>query len=199
MPQDDTLRQELLEMSRRDGELRDELACDGSLFGGYHDRMAALHRLHNQRLHDILEEHGWPGRSLVGSDGAAAAWLILQHAILDPALMRRALPLVQRAADAGECHPAHAALLIDRIRTFEGRPQVYGTQFDWDASGELSPLPIEDAGGVDARRRRVGLGPLEEQRVRLRDRAAAEGERPPDDHAARQRDADAWARSVGWR
>lgn len=28
------------------------------------------------RLRAIVEEHGWPGRSLVGEDGADAAWLV---------------------------------------------------------------------------------------------------------------------------
>lgn len=193
------LRSELLEMRHADAALRDELIREGTLFDGYHERMAELHRLHNLRLRDIIEAHGWPGRSLVGPDGAEAAWLILQHAILDPPLMRAALPLVREAAAAGECHPAHAALLTDRIRTCEGRPQVYGTQFDWDASGQMSPLPIEDPADVEDRRRRVGLGPLAEHVTRMREQVEAEGARPPADYEARQRDADAWARAVGWR
>ena len=57
-------------------------------------------------------------------------------------------------------HPLEVAMLEDRIRTFEGRPQRYGTQFDWDEHGHLSLLPLEDPAGVDARRRAIGLGPL---------------------------------------
>jgi len=32
------------------------------------------------RPRGILAEHGWPGRSLVGEEGAERAWLIAQHA-----------------------------------------------------------------------------------------------------------------------
>ena len=32
------------------------------------------------RLRAITAEHGWPGRALVGEEGAEAAWLIAQHA-----------------------------------------------------------------------------------------------------------------------
>src|SRR5712691_1583135 len=74
-----------------------------------------------------------------------------------------ALSTLQAAAGRGEVPPLQPAMLEDRIRTFEGRPQRYGTQFDWDADGELSPLPIEDPTGLDDRRRALGLGPLEDE------------------------------------
>ncbi len=194
-----TLRAELLRMQQDDLDLRAELARDGSLFQGYADRMAALHRQHNRRLHAILREHGWPGRSTVGADGAEAAWLLLQHAILDPDLMRSALPLVERAVQAGEAARGHLALLEDRVRVLEGRPQLYGTSHDWDDRGRMSPRPIEDPARVEERRRRVGLEPLAENTRRLRAQAEDEGQRPPSDHAQRQREMDDWARSVGWR
>jgi hypothetical protein len=86
-------------------------------------------------------------------------------------------------------------MLDDRIRVFEGRPQRYGTQFDWDDAGRLTPLPIEDEAEVDARRARMGLDPLSEATARHR----ASGERPPADPAARRAAQDAWYREVGWR
>lgn len=194
-----TLRAELLEMHAADLRLRAELVRDGSLFDGYNERMAELHRRHNARLALVLAEHGWPGRALVGEDGAAAAWLLLQHAILDPPLMRLAVTLLERAVLANDAEPGHQAFLVDRIRTMEGRPQVYGTSHDWDEAGHLSPLPIDDPATVDERRRQVGLEPLAENTRRLRAQADAEGERPPADYEKRRREADAWARATGWR
>jgi hypothetical protein len=194
-----TLRDELLEMRAADLRLRDELVRDGSLFDGYNERMAELHRRHNARLALVLAEHGWPGRSLVGEDGAAAAWLLLQHAILDPSLMRQAVPLLERAVHSNDADPRHVAFLVDRIRTMEGRPQLYGTSHDWDEEGNLSPLPIDDPATVDERRRQVGLEPLTENTRRLRAQAEAEGEEPPADYQTRRREADAWARATGWR
>ena len=196
---DAALRDELLRMARADLALRDALVLDGTLFDGYAPAMAELHRRHNARLADVLAAFGWPGRTLVGEDGAEAAWLVVQHAILDPALMRAAVRLLERAVAAGEADAKHLAMLVDRIRTLEGGPQVYGTQHDWDGNGELSPAPIEDAAGVDARRARVGLEPLAENTRRLRAQSIAEGERAPLDGAERRRAAADWARSVGWR
>ena len=75
----------------------------------------------------------------------------------------------------------------------------YGSVFDWDELGEMAPWPIEDADGVDGRREAVGLPPLAEQFESVRAAATAEGEPSPADPAARRREAEVWARSVGWR
>jgi hypothetical protein len=186
-------------MQDEDLRLRDELIRNGTLFDGYAEPMVELHRRHNARLREIIEQHGWPGRSLVGDDGASAAWLLLQHAILDPGLMRSALMLLARATDEGESDAGHLALLTDRIRVLEGRPQIYGTQYDWDAEGNLSPLPVEQPASVDELRQSVGLEPLEANTARLRKRATEEGEQPPEDWDERQREMERWGRSVGWR
>lgn len=195
----EALREELLRMREEDLNLRAELVRDGSLFHGYAERMAELHRRHNQRMRAILAEHGWPGRSLVGEDATAATWLLLQHAILDPDLMRSAVPMIDRAVQAGETDAKYLAFLVDRIRTLEGHPQIYGTQYDWDAAGELSPLPIDEPALVDERRRTVGLETLAENTRRLRAQAKSEGDSPPKNYDQRRREAADWARSVGWR
>jgi len=197
----DAIRAELLEMGRGDLALLKDLARDGSLFQGYHPRMKALHQRHATRLAALIDAHGWPGRSRVGEEGAQAAWLILQHAIGNPPLMRRGLTLLRGGVSEGEVSPLEVAMLEDRIRTFEGRPQRYGTQFDWDEHGRLSPLPLEDPAGVDARRRAIGLGPLAQDLWRRRWAMAHVRwrERPPADWAARQREMETWLRQVGWR
>ena len=200
MPTNEPLRRDLLEMARLDRTTRAELAASGDLFGtGYEPRMARVHERNAQRLRQVIESVGWPGTDRVGTDGAEAAWLILQHAIAHPDLLRRALPLLETASWEGRADPAHAAMLEDRIRFFEGRPQRYGTQLDWDAEGNLSPWRVEDPSRLDERRLAIGLPPLAQQVAEARSRAAAEGERPPADHAAHARARDAWAANVGWR
>jgi hypothetical protein len=193
------LRRELVAMAEEDHRIRTELAADGSLFDGYHPRMRAVHQANADRLASILRDRGWPGQPQVGADGANAAWLIVQHAIDRPAFQREALEALRLATERGEVPAMQPALLEDRIRTLEGRPQRYGTQFDWDESGELSPLPVEDPEGVDDRRRAIGLGPLDEAIRAQRRAAAAEGERPPGDWHARRREMEAWLLEVGWR
>ena len=121
------LRRKLLAMAEEDQRVRAELAATGELFQGYAPRMAEVHARNARQLESVIAEHGWPGKSLVGDDGAHAAWLVLQHAIGNPGLQRKCLPLLRDAAARGDMEPAHPAYLEDRINFFERRPQRYGT------------------------------------------------------------------------
>jgi hypothetical protein len=193
------LREELIAMAAEDGAVRERLVTDGTLFDGYNPLMAIVHRRNGDRLGEIVDAHGWPEVWMVGEDGADAAWLVLHHAIGDPALQRRCLPLLEDAAGRGAIPAWQAATLLDGIRFREGRPQVYGSVFDWDEQGEMTPWSIEDPERVDERRAAVGLPPLGEQAASVRAAMAAEGQSPPAEPAARRREAEEWARSVGWR
>jgi hypothetical protein len=195
----EVLRNELLALAAEDRKVRAALLAQGLLGNGYHPRMEAVHRRNAARLVEIIDEHGWPGQDLVGEDGAHAAWLILQHAIGEPHLQRRGLELLRGAVVRGQIAAVAAALLEDRICFFEGRPQKYGTQYDWDETGQLSPHLVEAPAEVDERRRAVGLGPLEENTRRLREEAARSGEEPPRDWAEHRKQFLAWCRQVGWR
>jgi hypothetical protein len=196
---DQELARELTAMAEEDQRVRADLAWDGHLFRGYHPRLAEVNSRNAERLREIIEQRGWPGRALVGDRGGRAAWLILQHAIAYPQMMRSGLELIREASVRGEVSPAEVAVLEDRIRILEGRPQLYGTQYDWDDHGEMSPLPIEHPGGVDERRRAIGLPRLGENTTRVREGARAAGELPPGDLPQRRQEAETWARMVGWR
>lgn len=189
------LRRQLVAMQDEDLRVRTELAETGELYHGYAPRMAEVHARNAEALEAIIDTHGWPGKTLAGEDGANAAWLVLQHAIGSPALQRKCLPILREAAASGEAEPAHPAYLADRIAFFERRPQRYGTQFDWDDEGRMSPWTIEDPDKVDEYRRSVGLGSLEERIAEVRE---ATQEPRPADTSQRREEMDAWARSVGW-
>jgi hypothetical protein len=70
---EEPLRQELLAMEAEDRRARAELLADGSLSDGSHPRMEEVHRRNAARLTESIAERGWPGRGLVGEDGAQAA------------------------------------------------------------------------------------------------------------------------------
>ncbi|GLC23540.1 DUF6624 domain-containing protein [Roseisolibacter agri] len=189
---DAALRDELLAMAAEDLRVRAELDEAGELAGGYAPRMEAVHRRNAARLRELVAQHGWPTRALAGEDGAEAAWLIVQHAIGEPAFLRATLPVLWDAAARGEVPAWQAAMLEDRIRVFEGRPQRYGSQFQPDADGWLRPHPIEDPDGVEARRAAVGLEPLAARQARM-------GREEVGDRARFEREYHAWLRRVGWR
>jgi hypothetical protein len=189
----------LVAAARRDAETRTRLARSGALFDGYHPEMEAVHLENAALLERTINAIGWPGHGVVGDEAASAAFMILQHAISRPDLQRRGLELILEAIPKGQANALDAAYLSDRIATFEGRAQVFGTQFDWDADGLLSPAPIGEPQGVDERRASVGLPPMAETIAHMRAGAAAESEKPPADLQQRRAEFEAWARRVGWR
>ena len=195
----EAVRLELLAMATDDERVRSRLAQKGRLFEGHARDMEALHRRNATRLESLVDTSGWPGRSLAGEDGTEAAFLILEHAVEEPALQRRCLPLLAKAAALGEVPPLQPAMLLDRIRFFEGKPQLYGTAFDWDGQGRLSAGALEAPESVDVRRAGLGLPPLEVSLAQRRLALAGTAEGPPTDPARRLAEFEAWARRVGWR
>jgi len=192
-------RDRLIAAARRDWETRARLVQSGELFGGYHPEMEAVHAENAALLNEAFDAIGWTGRDKLDDEGAAAAFMILQHAICAPAVQRRGLELMLDAIPIGAANTMDAAYLSDRIAIFEGGEQSFGTQFDWDADGQLSPAPTRDIATLDERRASVGLPPIADSIAEMRGRAAAEGDAPPKDLAKRRADFDAWARRVGWR
>lgn len=194
----EALAEELLALKRRDLSTRARLLESGVLLDGYSEEMEQVHVENATALETILEDHGWPGVSLVGEEGAEAAWLVAQHAISLPDFQYFALQQLRRTVAAGEAPGWQEAYLTDRIRMNQQRPQVFGTQLDWDANGELSPWPIEAPAEVDKRRAEVGLVPLAEAVELARQHAQDEGHLPPADFERSRERQKTWAREVGW-
>lgn len=191
----ENLRQELLAMRDEDLRVREELAATGELFDGYHKTMEAVHLKNAARLEELINEHGWLGKSKVGDDGAESAWLIAQHAISLPAFSRKALEMLKKEAERGEVPAWQSAYLEDRINFFEGKPQRYGTQSDWNENGEMQVWTLESEEKVNEYRASVGLEPLTQKTFRSEEFA----EHAPKDFAKRQQEFLDWAWAVGWR
>lgn len=162
------LHSELLRMQTEDIAMRRELIDAGELYKyGYHPRMAEVHRKNNARMREIVAQHGWPGRTLVAEEGSEAAWLIVQHAILDPDLQQRCVELLTDAVAKGEAPARHLAMLTDRVLMEQGEPQIYGCITVGDDQGGVVLWKVADPDQVDERRREVGLPPLAENMRRI--------------------------------
>jgi len=175
------LRAALLDLSERDQAARRtliELMADaepapgGGVMldaeqGSAMQAMMAIDAESTAFLKETIVSHGWPTVTMVGPDGAGAAWLLAQHADADPALQAEVLELMRPLVDRGEADPKNFALLTDRVLTGRGEPQMYGTQFSDDGQGVMRPLPIADPRAVDERRATVGLPSLAEYAAQL--------------------------------
>ncbi len=189
---------EIIELKNADLKLRDKLIQNGQLFDGYNEEMETLHNQNAQILNRIVDRIGYPTVEKVGKEANDAAWLVIQHSIGQPEFMRKCAALLEKAVNEDQADSRQLAYLTDRIAVSEGRQQLYGTQFDWDEKGEMSPSPFDDREKVDQRRRSIGLNSLAEQTDIMRNQVVAENEKPPADLKERARQIDAWRKKAGW-
>lgn len=175
----------------RDHFIREGLIKRGVLNDAYHPEMEKVHLENARKLKVLIEKHSFPVLSNAGEKGVYLSWIIIHHAISWPDFMNECL-IQMRLAAADRDYPLELlAATEDRVAYFEGRPQLYGTNFDWQ-EGELLPTPIEDPNKLDIRRKSMGLPPL------------AKGmpiteERPPKEPEKKALEFAAWLKRVGWR
>ena len=154
------LRSELLAMVQQDQAVRGQINSEGET-PELLEEESRIDWRNTARMKLIVDEFGWPTQSMVGKDGAKAAWLMAMHADHDTKFQRRSLDLMRAALKHGQVSAVHVAYLTDRVRTREGKPQVYGTQCGV-IDGVRQCFPIEDLEHVEKRRAEAGLPPLGE-------------------------------------
>jgi hypothetical protein len=172
---DEELRRELLVRREEDQRIRNLVsALPGRHMVRLPEEVAAewqrIDEENTRWLAEVLSARGWPGRTLVGEEGAGAAWLLAQHADRDPGRQRTFLHALRSAVGQGQASRAHLAYLEDRVRVNAGQPQLYGTQFTV-TDGEIGPCPIEDRQRLDERRADAGLEPFADYEARMRDQS----------------------------
>ena len=164
-----SLHKELLEMGRRDQEVRERLIplAFSAVAGPPSQTIMTLIEQQREvdeanfrRLDEIVKQYGWPGKTLVGEEASSVAHLLIQHADLDR--QKRYLPMLKSAAGAGETGAWTVAMLEDRIRVSGGQNQLYGSNFERRPDGTCVITPIEDPVHLDERRQAVGLPSIQE-------------------------------------
>jgi len=188
----------IIGLKNADLKLRDKLIQNGELNEGYNKEMEALHNKNVKVLSEIIERIGYPTSDKVGKEANESAWLIIQHAIGQPHFMKKCAKLLENAVNEHKAVPINLAYLIDRIAVFEEKPQLYGTQFDWDENGKLSPNLFDNSNKVNERRKLFGLNTLAEQTQIMRERAENENQIQPKDFEKRKQEYNEWRKKVGW-
>lgn len=116
-------------------------------------------------IQELLKIYNWFSISTFGAIADDQAWLIVQHADLQPEFQRMVLARLEKLYPSGETKPANYAYLYDRVATnapTPGQLQRYGTQGKCVGVALWEPNPIEDPDKVDERRATVGLEPMSE-------------------------------------
>jgi hypothetical protein len=150
------LRSELTERAERDQDARKALfASPGSK--KLNDEVLRIDADNTSFMRSVLAECGWPKQSVVGEEAATAAWLLTQHADMDPQYQVLAAQQMKHAVLAKEASPQRLALLVDRNRRLTDQPQVYGMQFFTGSDNIIRFYDIVTPGQLDARRAEIGL------------------------------------------
>lgn len=165
------LRKELAERFAKDQNARDAwIAAKYGKASG--QAMMAVDASNLAWLKPLIAKHGFPTVGQVGEEGVAHAWMLVQHATHDPVLQERVLREIQPLLKTGEISKDDYALLADRVRVEQGKPQIYGTQFyvpsakdgqpkvNKNGTPDMQLRPLENPGTVDQRRASLGLMPL---------------------------------------
>ena len=192
------LREKLISMMDAESKVRQQVLAEGRRYDGYPEALEALHIRHAEELLKIVNEYGWPGKSLVEKEGATAAFILARNAISKPDLQKQFFKHLQQAVAIGEATPIQEACLQDCILFCQGSPQRYGMFFDWEESGELV-VNVENIAEANERRKRLGLKTLTEDLLQHKNEIQQEGGGPPQDIKEHKSQAFEWAKRVGWR
>jgi hypothetical protein len=138
--------------------------------------ISGIDRRNTAEMRTLLKKYGWIRISVFGSDADHQAWLLVQHADQDRAFQQSVLETLRPLALEGETAKHHYPYLYDRVALSSGstdssgiltltadKRQRYGTQGAC-VGGRWEPFALEDPVHVDALRREMGLGPLDEYR-----------------------------------
>lgn len=164
-----SLRKELLARMNEDQRLEQAVIDSGETAEAAWDKLkvGSLMADNTAWLKQVVADKGWPGVSLVGEDGARAAFLLVQHSDADPEFQAHMLPLLEAAVARRDAASDDFALLTDRVLVAQGKPQRYGSQFRNNDDGTMSLKPVEDEANLDARRRKMGLPTMAEYKQML--------------------------------
>ncbi len=158
--------------------------------------MRECHEENANLLSRYVQKYGWLLPSKYGRKVHEAAWFIAIHAISKPEIVRQALNILNDALRKGEKVAGEYARLFDRIELYEGRQQIYGTQFFPSTKGFYA-RNLKDPINVDKRRSSIGLSTfLEGKKESGADKG---GFITPEEEKNQEKQFIKFLKEVGWR
>ncbi len=114
----------------------------------------------NKDIKKLVNEYGLIGIAEYGAEASSKAWLLIQHMSLDELpFMKKYLKYM--SDNLNDIDIKNYAYLTDRICTYEGLPQIYGTQLkSSDDSTQLEFFTINNLKTIDEQRKEIGLDSL---------------------------------------
>jgi uncharacterized membrane protein YphA (DoxX/SURF4 family)/peroxiredoxin len=114
----------------------------------------ALDRSNFEYLASVMDQHGYPGKTMVGEPTNLVGYEILKR---QPEAIENYILMLQDFTESGELPMTHYATLEDLLLMYKQEPQKYGTQGYIDSSGNPYIWPIDNPETVNERRAKVGF------------------------------------------
>ena len=151
---------------KEDQKYRHQINKIEKKYGWKSDEMTAHWKIINEKdsinlikIEKILNNKGWLGTKIIGVEGNATLFLVIQHSDIKTQL--KYLPMMREAVKIKNAQARDLALLEDRVALKQGKRQIYGSQIGRDQeTGEYFVSPLTDPENVNKRREEVGLGTL---------------------------------------
>jgi outer membrane protein OmpA-like peptidoglycan-associated protein len=109
-------------------------------------------------LENLITKNGFPKRKQVGNRQSRAAFYIIQHQT-EVKKSEKYLPILEKYAKEGDAEWSSFAMLYDRIKVDNNRPQRYGTQF---RKKDFKLFPLENKATTNDFRAAIGLSKIDE-------------------------------------
>ena len=115
-----------------------------------------------EEIREIINEFGYPGKTLVGEPSNKSAWYVIQHSDY----IEEYFPLIEKAGKENELPITLVAMMEDRLLMNKGLEQKYGTQSkgfkikNKETGGEEwfnFIWPIKDPDNVNDLRKSIGF------------------------------------------
>jgi len=148
------------DFAKNDQLLRNEIFSKSSISEEDKNAFADFDKKSSDFIKNIVSEIGLPTITKVGKKASYNAWLLVQHS-RDLKFQKSYLELLKQ--NEKDINPANISYLEDRVLMYEGKPQIYGTQFVLNEKTEkMEPYTISNPETVNVRRFKYGMGTLEE-------------------------------------
>lgn len=162
----DSLRTELETVFMKDQTFRriyieaeKKLGKDSAAYDYFWEVVEAQDKVFENQVTGIIDTFGWLGISQIGRLANTTLWIVLQHGSV--ASKEKYAPLLLASVKEKESQAIHYARLIDRMLINSDKPQLYGTQVNYEGEKPQFYL-IKNAEKINKRRSEIGLGPIQD-------------------------------------
>lgn len=140
-------------------EAEEKLGKDSNAYEYFWEVVEAQDKILEKEVTNIIDKYGWLGISEVGRLANGTQWSILQHGSVNS--KEKYAPLLKASVLENESQAIHYARLIDRMLINSDRPQLYGTQINYDTEKPIF-YEVKNPEFIDKRRKKLGLEPIQE-------------------------------------